>query len=127
MNKRNIFLTLLRIEFANAAEDLGIALDTRLYLYFTCYQQLASKLIALKIHITQNYGLYCTPCYRRIYCLSIKLFVAFPFNSYWKLPLEATLRDVILVVRADEAHHRLVNHTLGSLDLDKDNPFKPGQ
>lgn len=29
---------------------------------------------------------------------------------YWKLPGEATLRDVVLKVRADEAHHRDVNH-----------------
>lgn len=29
---------------------------------------------------------------------------------YWKLPDTATLRDVVLVVRADEAHHRDVNH-----------------
>lgn len=31
-------------------------------------------------------------------------------KRYWKLPEEATLRDVVLVVRADEAHHRDVNH-----------------
>jgi ubiquinol oxidase len=30
--------------------------------------------------------------------------------DYWKLPPDARLRDVILVVRADEAHHRDVNH-----------------
>jgi ubiquinol oxidase len=30
--------------------------------------------------------------------------------KYWKLPADASLRDVILVVRADEAHHRDVNH-----------------
>ncbi|WP_411286840.1 alternative oxidase, partial [Phenylobacterium sp.] len=29
---------------------------------------------------------------------------------YWDLPATATLRDVVLVVRADEAHHRDVNH-----------------
>jgi ubiquinol oxidase len=29
---------------------------------------------------------------------------------YWKLPAEARLRDVVEVVRADEAHHRDVNH-----------------
>ncbi len=29
---------------------------------------------------------------------------------YWKLDDDATLRDVVLVVRADEAHHRDVNH-----------------
>ena len=32
---------------------------------------------------------------------------------YWNLPADATLRDVILVVRADEAHHRDVNHLMG--------------
>ncbi len=31
-------------------------------------------------------------------------------RHYWKLPDHATLRDVVLVVRADEAHHRDVNH-----------------
>jgi len=31
-------------------------------------------------------------------------------RTYWNLPAEATLRDVVLVVRADEAHHRDVNH-----------------
>ncbi|MBL8553865.1 MAG: alternative oxidase [Phenylobacterium sp.] len=29
---------------------------------------------------------------------------------YWNLPADATLRDVVEVVRADEAHHRDVNH-----------------
>lgn len=31
-------------------------------------------------------------------------------KRYWGLPDEATLRDVVLVVREDEAHHRDVNH-----------------
>ena len=31
-------------------------------------------------------------------------------RRYWNLPEGATLRDVVLVVRADEAHHRDVNH-----------------
>jgi len=47
--------------------------------------------------------------------------------KYWHLPSSATMRDVILVIRADEAHHRLVNHTLGSMDLRDKNPFKPGE
>ena len=29
---------------------------------------------------------------------------------YWKMPADATLRDVIMIVRADEAHHRDINH-----------------
>ncbi|MGN6376040.1 MAG: alternative oxidase [Sphingomonas sp.] len=35
-------------------------------------------------------------------------------KHYWKLPEGATLRDVVLVVRADEAHHRDVNHGFAS-------------
>ncbi|KAL4199411.1 hypothetical protein AMTRI_Chr03g50990 [Amborella trichopoda] len=30
--------------------------------------------------------------------------------DYWRLPKGSTLRDVVMVVRADEAHHRDVNH-----------------
>jgi ubiquinol oxidase len=43
-------------------------------------------------------------------------------RHYWKLADDATLRDVVLVVRADEAHHRDVNHgfasELAGLDVD---------
>ena len=35
-------------------------------------------------------------------------------RHYWQLPDDATLRDVVLVVRADEAHHRDVNHAFAS-------------
>ncbi|KAI3930825.1 hypothetical protein MKX01_037271 [Papaver californicum] len=30
--------------------------------------------------------------------------------DYWRLPKDATLKDVIIVIRADEAHHRDINH-----------------
>ncbi|XP_023632759.1 ubiquinol oxidase 3, mitochondrial isoform X2 [Capsella rubella] len=30
--------------------------------------------------------------------------------DYWRLPKDATLRDVVYVIRADEAHHRDLNH-----------------
>ena len=35
-------------------------------------------------------------------------------THYWKLPADATLRDVVLLVRADEAHHRDINHGFAS-------------
>ena len=42
---------------------------------------------------------------------------------YWKMPADATLRDVVLLVRADEAHHRDINHgfanTLAGKPLDQ--------
>ena len=44
-------------------------------------------------------------------------------KRYWGLPEDSTLRDVVLVVRADEAHHRDVNHgfanELGGLEIDR--------
>ena len=42
--------------------------------------------------------------------------VAAPYiaQHYWKLGADATLRDVVLLVRADEAHHRDVNHGFAS-------------
>lgn len=33
---------------------------------------------------------------------------------YWKMAPDATLRDVVMVVRADEAHHRDINHGYAS-------------
>lgn len=47
--------------------------------------------------------------------------------NYWKLPEGSRMRDVILAIRADEAHHRVVNHTLSSLPLCAPNPFHPGE
>ena len=35
-------------------------------------------------------------------------------KHYWKMADDATLRDVVVLVRADEAHHRDVNHGFAS-------------
>ena len=47
--------------------------------------------------------------------------------NYWNLAPDAKMKDVILAIRADEAHHRVVNHTLSSLKQDQYNPYPPGQ
>ena len=44
-------------------------------------------------------------------------------RRYWKLADDSTLRDVVLVVRADEAHHRDVNH--GFADQLSGEPIAP--
>lgn len=44
-------------------------------------------------------------------------------KNYWKLGDDATMHDVIKNIRADEANHRDVNHTLAGLDVDDVNPF----
>jgi ubiquinol oxidase len=45
--------------------------------------------------------------------------------SYWNMPKgKRTMKDLLLYIRADEAKHREVNHTLGNLDQGSDpNPF----
>ncbi|KAJ3041136.1 hypothetical protein HDV00_009850 [Rhizophlyctis rosea] len=43
--------------------------------------------------------------------------------EYWKLKEDATFEDVVKAVRADEAEHRDVNHTLAGLKADEPNPF----
>ncbi|KAK0283804.1 inducible alternative oxidase 2 [Friedmanniomyces endolithicus] len=45
--------------------------------------------------------------------------------KYWNMPEgQRTMRDAILYIRADEAKHREVNHTLGNLDQKNDpNPY----
>lgn len=44
--------------------------------------------------------------------------------DYWRLKPNASLLDVIKAVRADEATHRFVNHSLADLDQTRDfNPF----
>lgn len=45
---------------------------------------------------------------------------------YWKLSRDATMRDVIAAIRADEACHAHVNHTFSSMAPDQDNPFEAG-
>ena len=39
---------------------------------------------------------------------------SFIAKHYWQLPADATLRDVLLKVRADGAHHRDINHAFAS-------------
>jgi ubiquinol oxidase len=44
---------------------------------------------------------------------------------YWNMPEgKRTMKDLLMYIRADEAKHREVNHTLGNLDQSQDpNPF----
>ena len=46
--------------------------------------------------------------------------------SYWRLGEGATMRDLLLAVRADEACHKHVNAVFAGLKTDQPNPFAPG-
>lgn len=43
--------------------------------------------------------------------------------KYWRLKADATMRDVLLAIRADEAIHRDANHVFADLKADQQNPF----
>ncbi|KAK9801855.1 hypothetical protein WJX73_002097 [Symbiochloris irregularis] len=43
--------------------------------------------------------------------------------NYWNLDADATMRDVVLAVRADEASHSHVNHTFSEMQAMDKNPF----
>jgi len=47
--------------------------------------------------------------------------------EYWKMDEDATIRDVLLAVRADEASHAHVNHTFSSMGTTQKNPFVKGE
>jgi hypothetical protein len=55
----------------------------------------------------------------------------FVLTPHWYLcshfPAGATMRDLMLVVRADEVCHSHVNHTLKALKPDEPNPFALGK
>jgi len=44
-------------------------------------------------------------------------------KDYWRLPENATMKDVLYPVRSDETTHRFVNHSLGNLDHNGVNPL----
>jgi len=44
-------------------------------------------------------------------------------KTYWGLTPDATMRDVLLAVRADEANHRDTNHTLSDIKTCDVNPY----
>jgi len=49
-----------------------------------------------------------------------------PARKYYHLPEGATMRDIITNIRADEAHHRELNHCLAWMGPKEVNPFGPG-
>ena len=54
--------------------------------------------------------------------------VSFHIIHIWDCPqADAMMRDVLLAIRADEGHHREVNHTLGSMKPTDKNPYGLGR
>lgn len=47
-------------------------------------------------------------------------------RQYWELPENASFKEMIYAIRADESHHRDVNHTFAAMRRNEPNPFAPG-
>ncbi|EZG81691.1 alternative oxidase [Gregarina niphandrodes] len=47
-------------------------------------------------------------------------------RQYWSLKNDASFTDMIFAIRADESHHRDVNHTFANMKPNEENPFEPG-
>jgi hypothetical protein len=47
-------------------------------------------------------------------------------RKYWRLAPDATMRDLLLVIRADELCHAHVNTHFSTLPQDAPNPFATG-
>lgn len=47
--------------------------------------------------------------------------------KYWRLAEDAKMRDVLMSMRADEGHHRDVNHSLADRNALTPNPYGAGQ
>ena len=64
---------------------------------------------------------------RLLSSLDMHIELVFINDSWLFFQDDATMRDTILAIRADEAHHRIVNHTLASLKPTDYNPYEPGK
>lgn len=51
------------------------------------------------------------------------LFVRRIAIDYWRLPEDATIKDMIYSIRTDEAGHRFYNHSIANLQDQDFNPF----
>uniref|UniRef100_A0A2P2IG48 Alternative oxidase n=1 Tax=Hirondellea gigas TaxID=1518452 RepID=A0A2P2IG48_9CRUS len=72
-----------------------------------------------------------TKCLKQLDAGDLPLFAKMPAPDiaikYWKMPKDAQVRDLLLAIRADEGHHRDVNHGFASQHSDATNPWGPGK
>jgi threonyl-tRNA synthetase len=47
-------------------------------------------------------------------------------QKYWKLDEDASMKDLLLAIRADEACHNHVNAVFAEMHAEDPNPFAPG-
>ncbi len=116
-NERMHLMTFVQIAQPSAPERLLILLAQWLFFLGFCLLYLVSRRTAHRLvgYFEEEAVLSYTRYLEQIDA-GVLPNVAAPdiAKRYWNLAADASLRDVVRVVRADEAHHRDVNHGLAS-------------
>ena len=116
-----IYTITIKLSINNASEfHLYQSLQLTFILIFRFVGYLEEEAVKTYSHIIEEIDAGRLPMWKNLPAPDIAV-------QYWQLPDNHTMRDVILAVRADEAHHRDVNHVLASMKLRDKNPFKAGE
>ena len=129
-NERMHLLTLLEIRKPGTFMRLMVGLSQAVFwnFYFLCFllsPKFSFALVSsLEIEAVKTYS----HCLEEIESGSLQHWKTIPAPEisikYWNMKPDATLVDLIYNIRADEAHHRHVNHVFSNLEPYKDaNPF----
>ena len=114
-NERMHLMTFIQLAQPNAAERLLIIVLQGLFynLYFLLYL-VAPGVAHRVVGYFEEEAVRSYTEYLALIDVGVHANVAAPeiAKQYWQLPEGATLRDVVIAVRADEAGHRDVNHAL---------------
>ena len=117
-NERMHLMTFIQIAQPNAAERALVIVAQGVFYnaYFLLYL-LAPGVAHRVVGYFEEEAVLSYTQYLELIDAGVHANVAAPeiAKAYWKLPAEATLRDVVLAVREDEAGHRDLNHGFADL------------
>ncbi|KAJ3219074.1 hypothetical protein HDU67_002730 [Dinochytrium kinnereticum] len=128
-NERMHLLTFMKLKQPGPLFRLAVLLTQGVFFnaYFLCYL-LAPRACHTFVGYLEESAVHTyTNCLKDIEHGQIKHWASMPAPdiaiSYWRLKDDATVRDVVASVRADEADHRDTNHLLSNLEPDQPNPL----
>lgn len=131
-NERMHLMTALVLKKPTALFRVGVLVTQSLFLVAFTVSYLLSRRFAHRFvgYLEEEAVITYSKLLKEIDNGHLPLFESLPAppvaRDYWCLSNDATFRDVILAIRADESHHREVNHTFADLQVNTPNPFKPG-
>eukprot|EP01129_Flabellula_baltica_P010245 TRINITY_DN430_c0_g1_i1.p1 TRINITY_DN430_c0_g1~~TRINITY_DN430_c0_g1_i1.p1 ORF type:complete len:293 (-),score=35.73 TRINITY_DN430_c0_g1_i1:51-890(-) len=132
-NERMHLLTALKLKRPNLFFRLCILLAQGIFVnvFFICYLVSPKFCHSFVGYLEEEAVKTYTKCVEEIETGTMQHWQTTPAPDvaaqYWRLGENATMKDVILAIRADESHHRNVNQTFSEMPLDKPNPYGKGR